>query len=173
MAYALGVPRLRPRRLLPHREHRPALEQIETARRICAACAVNDECLEFALATNQEAGIWGGTTEEERRKLRKAWLAKQRVVRQLRRSDAIAVHGVERLRGSSRRRGAAAPSGARGCRGRCGSSMVPPSSLVTSACTIDSPSPLRLLEGEPGREPDAVVDHLDDAADRRRARAAP
>ena len=29
------------------------------------------ECLEFALATNQEAGVWGGTTEEERRKLRK------------------------------------------------------------------------------------------------------
>ena len=56
----------------------PALEQIETARRICTACDVNEECLEFALATNQEAGVWGGTTEEERRKLRKAWLAKQR-----------------------------------------------------------------------------------------------
>ena len=40
---------------------------------------VSDECLEFALATNQEAGIWGGSTEEERRKLRKAWLAKQRL----------------------------------------------------------------------------------------------
>ena len=56
----------------------PALEQIETARRICTACHVTDECLEFALATNQEAGIWGGTTEEERRKLRKAWVARQR-----------------------------------------------------------------------------------------------
>jgi WhiB family redox-sensing transcriptional regulator len=55
-----------------------ALEQIETARRICTACQVSEECLEFALATNQEAGVWGGTTEEERRKLRKAWLAKQR-----------------------------------------------------------------------------------------------
>ena len=56
----------------------PALEQIETARRICTACLVSEECLDFALATNQEAGIWGGTTEEERRKLRKAWLQKQR-----------------------------------------------------------------------------------------------
>jgi WhiB family redox-sensing transcriptional regulator len=56
----------------------PALEQIETAQRICTACLVSGECLEFALATNQEAGIWGGTTEEERRKLRKAWLSKQR-----------------------------------------------------------------------------------------------
>ena len=56
-----------------------ALEQIETAKRICTACQVTEECLEFALATNQEAGVWGGTTEEERRKLRKAWLAKQRL----------------------------------------------------------------------------------------------
>jgi len=55
-----------------------ALEQIETARRICTACHVARECLEFALATNQEAGIWGGTTEEERRKLRKGWVAQQR-----------------------------------------------------------------------------------------------
>jgi WhiB family transcriptional regulator, redox-sensing transcriptional regulator len=57
----------------------PATEQIETARRICGACPVSEECLEFALATNQEAGIWGGTTEEERRKLRKTWVAEQRL----------------------------------------------------------------------------------------------
>ena len=57
-----------------------ALDQIDAAKEICAVCPVNPECLEFALATNQEAGIWGGLTEEERRKLRKAWLAKQRMV---------------------------------------------------------------------------------------------
>jgi WhiB family redox-sensing transcriptional regulator len=28
--------------------------------------------------TNQDTGIWGGTSEEERRKLRKAWLNRQR-----------------------------------------------------------------------------------------------
>ena len=55
-----------------------ALEQIETAKRICEVCAVTEECLEFALATNQESGIWGGTIEEERRKLRKTWLGRQR-----------------------------------------------------------------------------------------------
>ena len=55
-----------------------ALDQIDAAKEICAVCPVNPECLEFALATNQEAGVWGGTTEEERRKLRKGWLAKQR-----------------------------------------------------------------------------------------------
>ena len=56
----------------------PAVEQIEAAKRVCRACEAVEPCLEFALATNQEAGIWGGTTEEKRRKLRKAWLAKQR-----------------------------------------------------------------------------------------------
>jgi WhiB family redox-sensing transcriptional regulator len=57
-----------------------ALDQIEAARSVCALCPVTQECLEFALATNQEAGVWGGTTEEERRKLRKTWLAEQRCV---------------------------------------------------------------------------------------------
>ncbi len=55
-----------------------ALEQIETAQRICTACNVSDECLEFALATNQDSGVWGGTSEEERRRRRKQWLARRR-----------------------------------------------------------------------------------------------
>ena len=56
----------------------PAIEQIEAAKRVCRACEAIEPCLEFALATNQESGIWGGTSEEERRKLRKAWLAARR-----------------------------------------------------------------------------------------------
>ncbi len=56
----------------------PALDQIDAAKGICGVCAVRDLCLEYALATNQEAGIWGGTSEEERRKLRKRWLARRR-----------------------------------------------------------------------------------------------
>ena len=55
-----------------------AVEQIEVALRICGGCAVARECLDFALATNQDSGIWGGRTEEDRRKLRKAWLGDQR-----------------------------------------------------------------------------------------------
>lgn len=54
-----------------------AIDQIGAAREICEACPVTAECLEFALATNQEAGVWGGTTEDERRRLRKTWLAQQ------------------------------------------------------------------------------------------------
>lgn len=56
----------------------PAIEQIESAKQVCMACEAHDACLEFALATNQESGIWGGTSEEERRKLRKTWLASRR-----------------------------------------------------------------------------------------------
>jgi WhiB family redox-sensing transcriptional regulator len=56
----------------------PAIEQIESAKAVCHQCEARQACLEFALATNQESGIWGGTSEDERRKLRKAWLARQR-----------------------------------------------------------------------------------------------
>jgi WhiB family redox-sensing transcriptional regulator len=48
-----------------------ALDQIDAAKQVCVECPVNHQCLEFALATNQEAGVWGGTTEDERRRLRK------------------------------------------------------------------------------------------------------
>ena len=57
-----------------------ALDQIAAAKAVCSACEVQAACLEFALATNQESGVWGGTSEEERRKLRKAWIARQRRV---------------------------------------------------------------------------------------------
>ena len=56
----------------------PALDQIAAAKAVCNACPAQTACLEFALATNQESGVWGGTSEEERRKLRKAWLSRQR-----------------------------------------------------------------------------------------------
>ncbi len=55
-----------------------AIENIAAAKAICGQCAVRAECLEFALSANQADGIWGGTTEEERRRLRRPWLAKWR-----------------------------------------------------------------------------------------------
>lgn len=58
----------------------PAVDQIESAKAVCECCEAQLACLEFALATNQESGIWGGIAEDERRKLRKAWLARQRRV---------------------------------------------------------------------------------------------
>ena len=56
----------------------PAIEQIASAKAVCGECDAQTECLEFALATNQDSGVWGGTSEEERRKLRKVWLARRR-----------------------------------------------------------------------------------------------
>ena len=55
-----------------------ALDQIDAAKSVCQICEAQAECLEFALATNQESGVWGATSEDERRKLRKAWLAARR-----------------------------------------------------------------------------------------------
>jgi len=56
----------------------PALQQIDAAKAVCRQCEAQGPCLEFALATNQESGVWGGTSEEERRKIRKSWLSRQR-----------------------------------------------------------------------------------------------
>ena len=55
-----------------------ALDQIDAAKSVCVMCDVRTECLEFALATNQEAGVWGGYSEDERRRLRKDWSARRR-----------------------------------------------------------------------------------------------
>ena len=53
---------------------RLAVDQIESAKRVCGQCQVAGDCLDFALATNQESGVWGGLTEEERRRRRKGEL---------------------------------------------------------------------------------------------------
>lgn len=42
------------------------------AKFICASCEVRAECLEYALANDERFGIWGGLSERERRKLRRA-----------------------------------------------------------------------------------------------------
>jgi len=39
------------------------------AKKVCAACFVQAECLDWALTTNERFGIWGGLSERERRKL--------------------------------------------------------------------------------------------------------
>jgi WhiB family redox-sensing transcriptional regulator len=42
------------------------------ARTICAACSVRQECLSYALADPESAGVWGGIAERERRRLARA-----------------------------------------------------------------------------------------------------
>lgn len=38
---------------------------------ICRRCEVQDECLDYALREGLDHGVWGGTSERERRLLKK------------------------------------------------------------------------------------------------------
>ena len=58
-----------------------ALYQIDRAKQVCAECGVAQQCLDFALDTNQDSGIWGGLTEEERRVIRRRRVAAARAAR--------------------------------------------------------------------------------------------
>ncbi|MBR2673033.1 MAG: WhiB family transcriptional regulator [Aeriscardovia sp.] len=62
-----------------------ALKQIEEAKAVCRTCPVIDQCLKWALDTNQDSGIWGGLTEDERRALK-------RHAMRARRSSSMAMH---------------------------------------------------------------------------------
>lgn len=47
-----------------------ALHQIDEAKLICQSCPARTPCLAWALDHGVAAGIWGGTTDEERRAIR-------------------------------------------------------------------------------------------------------
>jgi WhiB family transcriptional regulator, redox-sensing transcriptional regulator len=42
---------------------------VQIARRICEDCPVKSPCLEYALADRVDHGVWGGTSERERRRI--------------------------------------------------------------------------------------------------------
>ncbi len=44
---------------------------VEVAKKICAECQVKAECLSYALANRIEHGVWGGTSERQRRRILK------------------------------------------------------------------------------------------------------
>jgi WhiB family redox-sensing transcriptional regulator len=73
---------LDPNLFFPAGETGPAAEQIAHATSICRNCPVSDLCLEFSLQTHQDYGIWGGTTEDERRQIRRARRAAARAAQQ-------------------------------------------------------------------------------------------
>ncbi|TXS58214.1 WhiB family transcriptional regulator [Streptomyces sp. t39] len=48
-----------------------ALLQIEEAKAVCRRCPVMETCLQWALTHGQEHGVWGGTDEDERRRMKR------------------------------------------------------------------------------------------------------
>jgi len=44
-------------------------EDAVQSKAICAECPVREACLEYALATRERDGVWGGATERERRRM--------------------------------------------------------------------------------------------------------
>jgi WhiB family transcriptional regulator, redox-sensing transcriptional regulator len=64
------LPKRGSRTVFPVTTYGAALRQVNAAKAVCRACAVRAACLSFGLQTSQD-GIWGGTTPEERRALRR------------------------------------------------------------------------------------------------------
>ena len=60
-----------PEIFFPPTETGLGFEQIVVAKEICHDCPVREECLTHALELGEAAGIWGGTTPEERRLFRR------------------------------------------------------------------------------------------------------
>jgi len=60
------------------------------AKSICNACEVRADCLDYALENSEKFGIWGGTSERERRRLRRQRAAERRA-RETRERNQIAV----------------------------------------------------------------------------------
>lgn len=53
----------------PDPEDPYARDKIEAAKKICGECAHKIECMLYAL-DKKESGVWGGTSERQRRRMR-------------------------------------------------------------------------------------------------------
>ncbi|NEB22576.1 WhiB family transcriptional regulator [Streptomyces coelicoflavus] len=56
----------------------PAALQTEQAKAVCRTCPVLEQCLRWALDTGQTLGVWGGTSELERRALKRREAVRRR-----------------------------------------------------------------------------------------------
>ena len=60
-----------PEKWFPGGTSGPSRRQIAEAKAVCRRCPVVSECLTWALESGQDAGIFGGRTEDERRALKR------------------------------------------------------------------------------------------------------
>ncbi len=56
----------------------PALLQIEEAKAVCRRCEVVQTCLERAMESGHDFGVWGGMSEGERRALKRRYARARR-----------------------------------------------------------------------------------------------
>lgn len=54
------------------------VKAVEYAKDICAGCPVRAECLSYALDRNEYQGVWGATTGDERKSLKRNQLRRDR-----------------------------------------------------------------------------------------------
>jgi len=50
-------------------------EEAGPALTFCASCRIREECLAWALKNGERYGVWGGLTEQQRRRLQRAAVA--------------------------------------------------------------------------------------------------
>ena len=55
----------------------PAVRQLKQAKAVCAGCAVQSVCLEWAMLAGIDHGVWGGLSEDERRTLKRRTVHKR------------------------------------------------------------------------------------------------
>ncbi len=115
------------------------------AKEVCRGCVVREDCLEYALANGEKFGIWGGMSERERRRLRRARALRaprrrrQRVLAQARRRSYTAGSRDSTVASSDRPSSARLPEGtvARTASGMSPTSSppmtVPPASATRAA----------------------------------------
>ena len=48
-------------------------ESTKPAKEMCTVCPVSVECLAWALDHREKFGVWGGTSERERRRMQGSW----------------------------------------------------------------------------------------------------
>lgn len=67
-----------------------AAHQVIAAKKVCLSCPSARECLDFALDTCQDAGVWGGLDEEERRVIRRRRRAQRKAEKERQKAKAQA-----------------------------------------------------------------------------------
>jgi WhiB family redox-sensing transcriptional regulator len=48
-----------------------AAPQYKEMRKVCIRCEVNEECAEYAIQANEQEGMWGGLSPNERKEIRR------------------------------------------------------------------------------------------------------